>query len=106
MTQGKSFVQIIKSPVVSEKSYEFGANGRYVFRCAPDATKIDIRRALEEAFDHKIHVASVNTINMHPKIKVRSKKGGGRIKGSAAKWKKAIVTLAPGEKIDNLYENV
>ena len=37
---------------------------------------------------------------------LRSRKGGGRITGTKPKWKKAIVTLAPGQKIDNLYENV
>jgi len=106
MSKAMSFVQIVKAPVVSEKSYDFGAKGRYVFRCHPNATKIQIRNAIEEAFEHKIQVVSVNTLNIHPKTKLRSRRGGGRITGRKAKWKKAIVTLAPGQKIDNLYENV
>jgi large subunit ribosomal protein L23 len=106
MSEGQSFVNVIKAPVVSEKSYGFGAQGRYVFRCHPHATKIDIKRAIEEAFDHKIHVVDVNTINMRSKKKTRSRRDGGRVIGKTASWKKAIITLAAGEKIDNLYENV
>jgi len=106
MSEGQSFVNLIKAPVVSEKSYSFGAQGRYVFRCHPNATKIDIKRAIEEAFEHKIHVVDVNTITMRGKVKTRSRKGGGRVVGRTPSWKKAVITLAPGEKIDNLYENV
>ncbi len=57
MSGERSFEQILVLPVISEKSYASMAAGRYVFRCHPHATKIQIRRALEEAFvDQKITV--------------------------------------------------
>ena len=74
MSAGRSFEQILVLPVISEKSYASMAAGRYVFRCHPSATKIQIRRALEEAFvDQKITVIDVNTINVHGKKRRRSR---------------------------------
>ena len=74
MTAGRSFEQVLVLPVVSEKSYASMASGRYVFRCHPSATKIQIRRALEEAFvDQKITVIDVNTINVRGKKRRRSR---------------------------------
>ncbi len=68
MTAGLNFEQVLVLPVISEKSYASMASGRYVFRCHPSATKIQIRRAMEEAFvDQKITVVDVNTINVRGK---------------------------------------
>jgi large subunit ribosomal protein L23 len=102
----KTFDQIVLRPVVSEKSYAAMAVGRYVFRCHPSATKIDIRRAVEEAFaEQKITVVEVNTINVRGKKRLRSR-GRTRVTGRSAGWKKAVVTLAPGQKIEGLFEGV
>jgi large subunit ribosomal protein L23 len=106
MSGGRSFEQILVLPVISEKSYASMASGRYVFRCHPSATKIQIRRALEEAFvDQKITVVEVNTINVRAKSRRRSR-GQTRVIGKSADWKKAIVTLGEGQKIEGLFEGV
>jgi large subunit ribosomal protein L23 len=98
--------RIVRRPVVSEKSYASMALGRYVFRCAPDATKVEIKRAIEEAFaDQKIQVVDVNTLNVRGKERLRSR-GRRRIVGHSPNWKKAIVTLAPGQKIEGLFEGI
>jgi large subunit ribosomal protein L23 len=106
MTAGRTFEQVLVLPVVSEKSYASMASGRYVFRCHPSATKIEIRRALEEAFaDQKITVVEVNTINVRGKQRRRSR-GQNRVIGTSPAWKKAIVTLGAGQKIEGLFEGV
>lgn len=102
----RSFEQILVRPVVSEKSYAGMAAGRYVFRCRPDADKVEIRRAVEEAFaDQKISVVAVNTVAVRGKTRQRSR-GRTRFLGQSPSWKKAIVTLAPGQKIEGLFEGV
>ena len=105
MTQ-RSPEQVLQRPVVSEKSYAAMAGGRYVFRCYPYANKIEIKQAVEEAFaSQKITVMSVNTINIRGKERLRSR-GRKRIVGRSPDWKKAIVTLAPGQKIEGLFEGI
>ena len=69
---------------------------KYVFEVAPDATKIDIRRAVEEMFE--VEVKSVRTMNCIGKMRRM-----GRTMGRRPHWKKAIVTLAEGAMID-MYE--
>lgn len=102
----RGFQHVILRPVVSEKSYAAMANGRYVFRCRADADKIEIRRAVEEAFaDQKITVVDVNTIRVSGKVRTRQR-GRARLNGTSVNWKKAIVTLAPGQKIEGLFEGV
>ncbi len=66
---------------------------RYVFQVARDATKIEIRNAVESMFD--VHVTSVNTMRVMGK-----QRRVGRHTGRRPDWKKAIVTLASGESID------
>ncbi|HUZ70930.1 MAG TPA: 50S ribosomal protein L23 [Candidatus Saccharimonadales bacterium] len=106
MTAGLNFEQVLVLPVISEKSYASMAAGRYVFRCHPSATKIQIRRAIEEAFvDQKITVVEVNTINVRGKARRRSR-GQTRVIGKSPDWKKAIVTLGEGQKIEGLFEGV
>ena len=75
-----------------EKSYAAYDNNVYTFVVAPDANKIEIRKAVEVLF--KVKVLAVNTIQMMGK-----KKRLGKSEGTRPNWKKAIVTLAPGEKI-------
>ena len=85
---------VIKAPVITEKSASIQADGRkVVFKVAKDANKVQIRQAVEKAFDVK--VTNVNTINVRPK-----KKRVGRYEGTTKAYKKAIVTLAEGSKLD------
>lgn len=86
----------IVRPVVSEKSYALIAEGKYTFRVDDRAHKTQIAHAIEEIFDVK--VAAVRT------AKVRSKpKRRGLHQGRTRAWKKAVVQLAPGERIE-LFE--
>jgi large subunit ribosomal protein L23 len=88
--------QVIIEPVVSEKSYALMADGKYTFRVDERAHKTQIARAIEEVFE--VRVTAVRT------VKVRSKpKRRGLNSGRTRSWKKAIVQLAPGERIE-LFE--
>ena len=88
--------QIILEPVVSEKSYALMADRKYTFRVDDRAHKTQIARAVEEIFE--VRVAAVRT------AKVRSKpKRRGLHSGRTRSWKKAIVQLAPGDRIE-LFE--
>lgn len=84
---------IILKPVVSEKSYGLIDQNKYTFIVRPEANKIQIRQAVEQIFSVK--VASVNTLNRPGKRK-RTRFGYGK----RADTKRAIVTLAEGERID------
>ncbi len=108
MSAGRSFEAVVIRPVVSEKSYRSMGVGKYIFRCAPDATKVEIRHAVEVAFaSQKIDVVDVNTVNVRGRLRSRSRRGGrARIVGRSPGWKKAIVTLASGQKIEGLFEGV
>lgn len=109
MSEGKSFEMVINRPVVSEKSYASSSKGQkaqYVFKCHPTANKVQIRQAVEKAFEsQKLVVVAVNTVTMKGKERVRSR-GRKRVRGHSHNWKKAIVTLAPGQKIEGFFENV
>jgi large subunit ribosomal protein L23 len=103
---GRTVEQAVLGPVVSEKSYGAMAVGRYAFRCAPWATKVEIGHAVEELFaSQRITVTKVNTISVRGKVRRRSR-GRARVVGHSPDWKKAVVTLAPGQKIDGLFEGV
>ena len=90
---------VLIRPVVSEKSYALMDINVYVFVVDPSATKIDVRYAVEQAFD--VRVTNVNTLNRKGKNK-RNRRGGGM--GHRSDTKRAIVTLAAGDSID-LFEN-
>ena len=85
--------QILIKPVVSEKSYNQITENRYTFRVHADAHKTQVRQAVEELFGVK--VVAVNIVKMPPKPKRR-----GMIKGTKPGWKKAIVELKAGDKIE------
>jgi large subunit ribosomal protein L23 len=85
--------EILIKPVVSEKSYHQIQENRYTFRVHKDAHKTQVRQAVEELFD--VTVLSVNIVKMPAKPKRR-----GMIKGTRPGWKKAIVELKAGDKID------
>ena len=85
---------IILAPVVTEKTAGITEDGNKVeFKVAKDANKVQIKQAVEEAFNVK--VSNVNTINVRPK-----KKRVGRYTGATKAYKKAIITLAEGSKLD------
>ncbi len=86
--------QIIRSPHMSEKA-AFGADERnqHVFRVAPDATKPEIRKAVERLF--KVKVRNVRVLNVKGK-----RKRFGMVEGTRNGWRKAIVRLEPGQDID------
>ena len=90
---------IIIRPVVSEKGTILGEQGKYIFEVAPTANKIQIKRAVEEAFaNKKVQVAAVNIVHVSGKVRRR-----GRSVGMTRSWKKAIVTLQAGQRLD-LFE--
>jgi large subunit ribosomal protein L23 len=88
--------QVIIRPVVSEKSYALMAEGKYTFRVANHAHKLQIAQAIEEIFE--VHVKAVRTAKVKSKPKRR-----GLHSGRSRSWKKAVVQLAPGERIE-LFE--
>ena len=90
---------IIKKPVLSEKSYSEIANKKYVFEVAVDANKIEIKEAVEKIFGVKVE--KVNTINVRGKLKRQ-----GRTQGYTSKRKKAIVQLTKDSKAIEFFENL
>ena len=88
-------------PVVSEKATILGDQGKYVFEVAPGANKIQIKQAVEQAFaTKKVQVAAVNILRVVGKTRRR-----GKSIGMTRSWKKAVVTLKPGQRLD-LFEGV
>jgi len=85
--------KIIIKPIISEKSYDNVENGKYTFEVHPDAKKTEIRRAVENIFN--VVVEKVNTMSVKGKIKKQ-----GRTSGRTKNWKKAIVTLREGDRIE------
>ncbi|MBQ1712538.1 MAG: 50S ribosomal protein L23 [Firmicutes bacterium] len=90
---------IIKTPVVSEKSMDDAASKKYTFKVAVDATKPEIKAAVEEAFG--VQVARVNVMNIDGKVRRR-----GLTKGTTPSYKKAIVTLTEGSKPIEFFEGL
>lgn len=89
----KHYSDIIIAPVITEKSMVERQNNVYTFKVAKDATKDEIKFAVEEAF--KVSVKKVNTLNTKAK-----RRRVGRFTGKTKTYKKAIVTLAQGSSID------
>ena len=87
------YLEIVKAPVVTEKSEAAKEAGKYTFKVDPKANKIEIKEAIEKLFD--VHVKSLRTITIKTK-----KKRVGRYTGLTNRGKKAIVTLAEGETIE------
>ena len=90
---------IIKRPLITEKtSIQKEMANQHSFEVDPRVNRVEIQRTIEKIF--KVKVASVQTMNVKGKKKQR-----GRITGKRKDWKKAIVTLMPGERID-FFEGV
>jgi large subunit ribosomal protein L23 len=91
--------QIIVRPVISEKSYNLiESEGQYTFQVDRRANKSQIKHAVEEAFD--VRVQKVNTAHVKSKPKRQ-----GLTRGRTSMWKKAVVKLAEGDRIE-LFEGV
>ncbi len=89
----KDYTDIIIAPVITEKSAYATEKGVYTFKVNKDANKTHIKQAIESLFNVK--VVKVNTLNTKPKDK-----RVGKYTGQTKTYKKAIVTLAAGEKIE------
>ena len=87
------YLEIIKAPVITEKSQIAKEEGKYTFKVDPKANKTEIKSAIEKIF--KVKVTSIKTLNEKPK-----KRRVGRYTGLTNRSKKAIVTLAEGQTID------
>jgi len=87
---------VIIQPIVTEKSSNLMAQDKYVFEVAEGASKVQIKQAIEAIF--KVQVKKVNTVRVQGKSRRM-----GRFTGKTASWRKAIVTLEPGQKI-KLFE--
>lgn len=90
--------EVLRRPVVTEKNTDLMAQNKYVFEVAKRANKDQVKKAVEKAF--KVTVVSVNMITVPSKPK-----GFGRLKGHKPSWKKAVVTLRPGDSIE-IFEGV
>lgn len=90
----KSPYEVIERPLVTEKSIAGAEGGKYTFRVRKNVNKIEIARAVEQIFNVK--VADVNTMI----VRGKKKRLGRYPEGRTADWKKAIVTLRPGYKIE------
>lgn len=91
--------EVLRRPLVTEKNSALQAQGKYVFAVANEATKAQIKQAVQKAF--KVRVTAVNVITV-PGDRVRR---SGRREIISPPGKKAIVTLAPGNKIE-IFEGV
>ena len=91
-------LEVLRRPIVTEKSTYMQDRGRYVFEVSRGATKYGIKQAVEEAFG--VTVVKVNTMNVKGKLK----RYGPRFSAQRS-WKKAIVTVASGDTI-TIFEGV
>jgi large subunit ribosomal protein L23 len=97
--------EIVIGPLITERTYQLYTQGRYTFRVSRRASKTEIKLALEEQYGaQNIKVRDVNTVMMRGK-KRRSQRRASST-GHTADWKKAIVTLGEGQKIEGLFGSV
>ena len=102
-----SNLNIIISPILSEKSSKMmEALNKYVFKVCVTANKLQIKNEIEARF--KVEILKVSTMNFNGKRKNTTIRSGGhvlRTSGKRSSWKKAIVTLKEGQKIDLVEGN-
>ena len=96
----KSVYDIIIRPVITEQSMEDLDIKKFVFEVAKDATKIEIKKAVEEIFG--VTVLKVNTVTVHGK----EKRTGRYPAGYSKTWKKAVVKLSEGSKDIEIFEGM
>ena len=96
----KSIYDVVIRPIITEQSMEHGDIKKYAFEVAPDATKIDIKKAIEGNFGVKVE--KVTTINYDGKVK----RMGRYPEGSRKSWKKAVVKLTKDSKTIEFFEGM
>jgi large subunit ribosomal protein L23 len=92
--------QVLKRPILTEKSDYQRDDDQYVFEVDRQANKHEIKEAVEKIFD--VEVVAVNTMVMKPK----RRRLGRKIITTRPAWKRAVVTLAAGERIQDFFEGV
>jgi large subunit ribosomal protein L23 len=92
--------QVLKRPILTEKTDYQRDDNQYVFEVDRKANKLQIKEAVEVIFD--VQVLKVNTMVMKPK----RRRLGRKIIQTRPAWKRAVVTLAPGEQIQEFFEGV
>ena len=90
--------EVLRKPLITEKNTELQALGKYYFKVADEANKLQVKQAVEKAFD--VTVIGVNVMTVPGK-----KRRMGRNEILSPSWKKAVVTLKLGDKIE-LFEGV
>ncbi len=90
--------EVLRRPLITEKTAMLQAQGKYAFEIAGEANKLQVKQAVEKAF--KVGVLAVNVMTVSGKTRRI-----GRRQVLTPSWKKAIVTLRPGDKIE-LFEGV
>jgi large subunit ribosomal protein L23 len=86
-------LSVLRAPHISEKSARLQESNQYVFEVAPDATKAEVKAAVEELFS--VQVEAVNLLNVKGKVKQFRSRPGTR-----SGWRKAYVRLREGQSID------
>jgi large subunit ribosomal protein L23 len=89
---------VLIKPLITEKNTMLGALNKYTFKIDPRANKTQVKKAVETIF--KVDVTKVNTITVPPK-----QRRVGRSVGMSAPWKKAVVTIREGQRIE-IFEGV
>lgn len=89
---------VLRRPVITEKNTRLMELGQYTFEVARAANKIQIKDAVERAFN--VNVVAVNVMNVRGKERRRAQRGRIASVGRTPSWKKAIVTLQEGQRID------
>lgn len=92
--------QVLKRPILTEKTDYQRDHNQYIFEVDRRANKHQIKEAVEKIFD--VRVVAVNTMVLKPK----RRRMGRKIIVSRLAWKRAVVTLAPGERIQEFFEGV
>ena len=90
---------IVVRPIITEKTMKGNAEKKYTFEVDKNATKIDIKRAVESLFDVK--VSKVNTLHVRGQMRRQ-----GRTQGYTRNWKKAVVTLTQDSKTIEFFESM
>ncbi len=90
--------EVLRRPLITEKNAALQAQGKYTFEVAEEANKPQIKQAVEKAF--KVRVTAVNVITVPGKMR-----RVGRRRVLTPSWKKAVVSLKPGDKIE-FFEGV
>ncbi len=103
----KAASEIVIGPVITERTYQLYSQGRYTFKVLATASKTEIKKALEEQYESQnIEVKRINTVTMRGKKRRAFRRTGTGAVGRTTDWKKAIVTLGEGQKIEGLFGSV